>query len=217
MKSVFGKNFLKQKSVKGVTTEADPCWMPLSKPFQNARNISSDVRNPWETFLLIVVSIGKSQKNVILNAWRTHTILEKAAWLDWKKWYLKLIYKISFDFLSEFDNQNNPSIWSNLRLQVHFGDSAITCFCPAYVYLLKVNNKSTRKRCEIFSKLTIKTTERHVMLRLNMTLKRDILLNAKVWGRFGKNFNVMFDLLKILYFKAVLSFCKEPSNVLKNE
>ena len=28
------------------------------------------------------------------------------------------------------------------------------------IYLLKVNNRNTRTRCEVFSKLTIKTTER---------------------------------------------------------
>ena len=31
---------------------------------------------------------------------------------------------------------------------------------PANIYLFKVNNRSTRKRCEICSKLTIKTPER---------------------------------------------------------
>ena len=31
---------------------------------------------------------------------------------------------------------------------------------PAGVYLLKVNNRNTRTRCEICSKLTINTTER---------------------------------------------------------
>ena len=30
---------------------------------------------------------------------------------------------------------------------------------PANIYLLKVNNRNTRKRCEICSKLTIKTPE----------------------------------------------------------
>ena len=30
---------------------------------------------------------------------------------------------------------------------------------PANVYLSKVNNKNTRKRCEICSKLTIKTSD----------------------------------------------------------
>ena len=32
-------------------------------------------------------------------------------------------------------------------------------YCPANIYLIKVNNRNTRKRCEIFSKLTIKTPE----------------------------------------------------------
>ena len=32
---------------------------------------------------------------------------------------------------------------------------------PVGIYLLKVNNRSTRTRCEICSKLTIKTPERH--------------------------------------------------------
>ena len=31
---------------------------------------------------------------------------------------------------------------------------------PANIYLFKVNNINTRKRCEIYSKLTIKTPER---------------------------------------------------------
>ena len=31
---------------------------------------------------------------------------------------------------------------------------------PANIYLFKVNNKNTRKKCEKFSKLTIKTPER---------------------------------------------------------
>ena len=31
---------------------------------------------------------------------------------------------------------------------------------PAIIHLLKVSNRSTRKRCKICSKLTIKTSER---------------------------------------------------------
>ena len=38
---------------------------------------------------------------------------------------------------------------------------------PATISLFKVNNKNTRKKCEICSKLTIKTTERDLMLSLN--------------------------------------------------
>ena len=33
---------------------------------------------------------------------------------------------------------------------------------PAGIYLLKVNNRNTRTRCEICSKLTIKTPEQGV-------------------------------------------------------
>ena len=32
-------------------------------------------------------------------------------------------------------------------------------YCPANIYLFKVNNRNTRKRCEICTKLTIKKTE----------------------------------------------------------
>ena len=35
---------------------------------------------------------------------------------------------------------------------------------PANIYLFKVNNRNARKRCEIFSKLTIKTPERRQRL-----------------------------------------------------
>ena len=31
---------------------------------------------------------------------------------------------------------------------------------PANIYLFKVNNRNTRKRCEIYTKLTMKTLER---------------------------------------------------------
>ena len=33
-------------------------------------------------------------------------------------------------------------------------------FIPANTYFFKFNNRSTRKRCEIFLKLTVKTPER---------------------------------------------------------
>ena len=34
---------------------------------------------------------------------------------------------------------------------------------PANIYLFKVNNENTRKRCEIYSKLTIKTPKKTSM------------------------------------------------------
>ena len=45
---------------------------------------------------------------------------------------------------------------------------------PAYIYLLKVNKKNTRKRCEICSKLTIKTPERRQWLVLVFLLTLNI-------------------------------------------
>ena len=36
---------------------------------------------------------------------------------------------------------------------------------PANIYLFKVNNRNTRKRCEICSRLTIKTPERRQLPR----------------------------------------------------
>ena len=38
---------------------------------------------------------------------------------------------------------------------------------PANIYLFKVNNRNTRKRCEIRSKLTIKTPQRHSVFIVN--------------------------------------------------
>ena len=37
---------------------------------------------------------------------------------------------------------------------------------PAGIYLLKVNNRNTRTRCEICSKLTINTPERRLLIPL---------------------------------------------------
>ena len=49
-------------------------------------------------------------------------------------------------------------------MKVFFSDSAIVIWpsneFPAGIYLFKVNNRNTRTRCEICSKLTINTPER---------------------------------------------------------
>ena len=41
---------------------------------------------------------------------------------------------------------------------------------PANIYLFKANNRNTRKRCEICSKLTIKTSEQLVFLLLTLNV-----------------------------------------------
>ena len=48
-----------------------------------------------------------------------------------------------------------------------------TCFTaryPANIYLFKVNNRNTRKRCEICSKLRIKTPERRFWRRSGVSI-----------------------------------------------
>ena len=43
---------------------------------------------------------------------------------------------------------------------------------PVGIYMFKVNNRNTRTRCEICSKLTIKTLERHHYKVLEVNLRR---------------------------------------------
>ena len=55
---------------------------------------------------------------------------------------------------------------------------------PASKYLLLVDNKNTRKRCEICLKFTIKTPERHHFLMfLLLSLNRWIFVGMDFWDR----------------------------------
>ena len=63
---------------------------------------------------------------------------------------------------------------------------------PANIYLFKVNiknNRSARKRCEICSKLTIKTPEQHQRHRSGV-----LLLTSNIFQTF-----IFFTLSKILF------------------
>ena len=73
---------------------------------------------------------------------------------------------------------------------------------PAGIYLLKVNNRNTRTRCEICSKLTIKTPERRFQCSLLIPLKTsenqrfsDIFRGIKRehWKRRSGVFIVIFE------------------------
>ena len=50
-------------------------------------------------------------------------------------------------------SREKQSLQANIEIQDNWVDN------PASIYLLKVNNRKTRTRCEIFSKLIIKTPE----------------------------------------------------------
>ena len=54
-------------------------------------------------------------------------------------------------FMKKTRSKITPDSCRNLQTMLDF---------PANIYLFKVNNRNTRKRCEICSKLTIKTPER---------------------------------------------------------
>ena len=72
------------------------------------------------------------------------------------RFILKLKYKIMFlryiTSIGAISLNNNWTVYNLWLVQKNY---------PANIYLLEVNNRNTRKRCEICSKLTIKTPERH--------------------------------------------------------
>ena len=62
-----------------------------------------------------------------------------------------------------------------MKLQLVITFVSIKCCYPAHIYLLKFNNKNTRKRCEIYSKLTIKTPENVIdiiLVLIKLTLNK---------------------------------------------
>ena len=76
--------------------------------------------------------------------------------------YLNIIPKLRETF--SFGREENCNFWY-LGLNIYLEK---TCTAidqnndiPAGIYLLKVNNRNTGTRCEIYSKLTIKIPERH--------------------------------------------------------
>ena len=67
---------------------------------------------------------------------------------------------------------------------------------PAIIYLGRVNNRNTRRRCEICSKLTIKTSEQCLLVSLLLTLN---IFHPFLFCRLG-------------YFKLVLA--PEPNIIM---
>ena len=107
----------------------------------------------------------RRHSHAVLNdatSWR-HLVVAPLDWLYLALQYLELyrepVWTKSFwnclmwiRHLTWFKQVDNcRSIWT---------PSQITPSCPAGIYLLKVNHRNTGVRCEICSKLTIKTPER---------------------------------------------------------
>ena len=66
-------------------------------------------------------------------------------------------WKLSFPFPQLKKNHESHKEKKKIKNDLHFKSSDSF---PPNIYLFKVSNKNTRKRCEICSKLTIKTPER---------------------------------------------------------
>ena len=78
-----------------------------------------------------------------------HLGINKKICIPWVEWcHLPIVFKRNAKFLIGY-----PSVFL-----VQCG--LILAKCPTNIYLFIVNNRDTRKRCEICSKLTIKTPER---------------------------------------------------------
>ena len=56
-------------------------------------------------------------------------------------------------------------LWFAIYCPIHSQPTRLFDSFPAGIYLLKVNNRNTRTRCEICSKLTIKIPERRLWYR----------------------------------------------------
>ena len=71
----------------------------------------------------------------------------------------------SMDLLSLVQPSSSNQMWrTSLPTQQNYLNrnnlqKVITTFYPVGIYMFKVNNRNTRTRCEICSKLTIKTSE----------------------------------------------------------
>ena len=77
----------------------------------------------------------------------------------------------------------------------------IIIITPTNIYLFKLNNRNTRKRCEICSKLTIKTTANVSWgVYFNIFTKEYIL----IYQSSNKIFNRMMTLPQLFYRPAVL-------------
>ena len=68
---------------------------------------------------------------------------------------------------------------------------------PAKIYLFKVNNRNSRKRCEIYPKLTIKTSKRRRFLLLTLCF-------------------TLFPIVSIVDFEQVNDSLKRPFRDLHN-
>ena len=118
--------------------------------------------------------------NKIQSTRYTHTLWERLAKLrSWKYNNSTKLYNISKEYICDakyiikainwihtvfsFKFAGNYLVTRKIEFTKEFfikTNKILSWFYPAGIYLLKVNNRNTRARCEIRSKLTIKIPER---------------------------------------------------------
>ena len=76
---------------------------------------------------------------------------------------------------------------------------------PVNIFLFKVRNKNTRKRCESYSELTAKTLERRLTLIFFLV---DFEQVNVCWDVIKRLFNDCWSILKMLCIQC----CSHPSN-----
>ena len=97
-----------------------------------------------------------SVKLKLENLWINVKGFLKFSW--GKKWSLTKLSIFTFYLESK-----TKFWWNSISIQYH---KLVSWFlCPAVIYVLKANYKNTRARCEICSKLTIKTPEQRQWCR----------------------------------------------------
>ena len=65
-------------------------------------------------------------------------------------------------FSEKLEAQALVFLWSDsivFEVRQNFARKYVFTYIPANIYLFKINNTNTRKRCELCSKFTIKTPE----------------------------------------------------------
>ena len=106
----------------------------------------------------------QSRKKILLEIPQRHLlILERYLWRirNFNLSFLSIIYsgsKFMFDCYTDLLIQTACTSIMKKVFQT----------CPPGIYLFKVNNRNTRARCEICSKLTIKTPEQHQWRRFGV-------------------------------------------------
>ena len=117
---------------------------------QKSKFPRKNVHNYLQNILKSTFKIGKVQKSLIIFVFCT---------------YISVSFQIPFAPINrvcgayDIKPLNSFKILSYLFVRNcdHFCLNQNLALDPANIYLFKVNNKNTRKRCEIYSKLTIKT------------------------------------------------------------